>query len=72
MTTRMWEVRAAVGQLDALVEWVLANAPQSASVYRSADARVVVIDSTAAELPKCPSGLIARPPHSWDFDEVYR
>ncbi|MDX6285528.1 MAG: hypothetical protein QOG53_1013 [Frankiales bacterium] len=68
----MWEVRAADGQLDALVSWVLDSAPDSATVYRSADARVVVIDATGAAMPEVPPELVARPPHSWDFDEVRR
>ena len=72
MTTRMWEARAEDGQLEALVDWVLNNVPLSANVYRSTDARVVVIDSSGAAMPEAPAELVARPPHSWDFDEVRR
>jgi hypothetical protein len=68
----MWEVRAAPGELEALVAWVLDNAPASSSIYRSADQRVVVIDATGASMPEPPTDLVARPPHSWDFDEVRR
>ena len=68
----MWEVLAADGQHDALGSWVLDNAPQGAVVYRSADARVVVIDATGAAMPEAPAHLVARPPHSWEFDEVRR
>jgi hypothetical protein len=68
----MWEARAAGGQLDGLVAWVLDNAPESSAVYRSADDRVVVIDSTGASMPDPPIDLVARPPHSWDFEEVRR
>lgn len=72
--TRMWEARAAAGRLDELVAHVLAWAPAAAKVYRAAgpDPRVVVIDPTGTGLADVPAGLLARPPHSWDFEPVPR
>lgn len=72
MTTRMWEARAADGKLDALVSWVLANAPDDSDIYSSADDRVVVIDGSGRAMPEPPTDLVARPPHSWDFEPVRR
>jgi hypothetical protein len=71
----MWEARAADGQLQQLLEWVLPRVSRAAQVYRSpgADPRLVVIDptATAAErLSDVPAELVARPPHSWDFEPV--
>ena len=70
----MWEVRAAEGQLDALVQYVLAHVDPSAQVYRSAapDARVVVIDPSGRGVADVPAELVARPPHAWQFEPVNR
>ena len=72
MRTVMWEVRAAPGQLDELLAWVLAHAVPEADVYRSADQRVVVIDRTGTGLPDVPPQLVDRPPHAWPFEPVAR
>lgn len=72
MTTLMWEVRAADGRLDELVEFVRAQADPAAQIYRSADARVVVIDPTGRGVPGVPAHLLARPPHVWHFEPVDR
>ena len=68
----MWEVRAAEGQLGALVQYVLAHADPSAQVYRSAepDARVVVIDPSGCGVADVPAELVARSPHAWSFQLV--
>jgi hypothetical protein len=81
----MWEVRAADGQLEELLAWVLwrvgdhavgdEEAGDRARVYRSADSdpRIVVIDPSgevARKLANLPEHLVARPPHSWDFELV--
>jgi hypothetical protein len=75
MATTMWEVRAADGQLDELIAWVTWRVDDDAQVYRSADdePRLVVIDPTgqvAEQLTNVPAHLVARPPHSWDFEPV--
>lgn len=73
--TRMWEARAAPGRLDDLVAYVAAAAPPGASVYRSADPGepwVVVIDPGGAGMGEVPADLVARPPHTWDFEPVDR
>ncbi|MDT4924093.1 MAG: hypothetical protein QOG01_1806 [Pseudonocardiales bacterium] len=72
MTTLMWEVKAADGRIDELVAHVLDTADPAADVYRSADGRVVVIDSTGRGLPDVPAELVARPPHMWGFQPVPR
>lgn len=75
MATTMWEVRAADDRLDELIAWVKERVSDDAQVFRSADdeARVVVIDASprAAEgLADVPDDLVARPPHSWEFEPV--
>ena len=68
----MWEAKAAPDRADELLAWALEHAPPDAPVYRSADARVVVIDETGTGLPDAPPGLLARPPHAWPFERVPR
>jgi hypothetical protein len=68
----MWEAVAAPGQMDALVAWAVAHTSQAAQVYRSADDRVVIIDSSGDVLPDPPKTLVARSPHAWDFEAVRR
>jgi hypothetical protein len=70
----MWEVRAADGRLDELVEHVRAHADQDAQLFRAdrGDPRVVVIDPSGRGVPDVPAELIARPPHVWWFDPVAR
>jgi hypothetical protein len=75
MTTTMWEVQAADGQLEPLLAWVRSRVDPAAQVYRSTagEARVVVIDPTggaASTLAATPTQLVTRPPHAWDFDLV--
>jgi hypothetical protein len=74
MTVLMWEVRAAAGRLDELLQYVLGHADPAAEVYRSSagEPRVVVIDPTGRGIPDLPDGLAARAPHSWDFERVPR
>ncbi|HEX4015372.1 MAG TPA: hypothetical protein VHX15_01425 [Frankiaceae bacterium] len=67
MSWLMWEAKAAAGQTDALVEWLLDQAPAGAQVYRSSD-RVVLIAELPAVLDEPPAALVTRPPHSWEFD----
>jgi hypothetical protein len=71
----MWEVRAADGQLETLLAWVLPRLARQAQVYRSAagEPRVVVLDPTGevtGRLAGLPASLIARPPHAWQFEAV--
>jgi hypothetical protein len=68
----MWEARAAAGRADELLAWVLMHAPADADVYRSPDARVVVIDAQGRALPDPPDELVCRPPHGWHFTPVER
>lgn len=75
MTVTMWEVRAADGQVEQLLAWLLPRLDGSAQVYRSSggEPRVVVLDPTGevtGRLAGVPPGLIARPAHAWQFDEV--
>jgi hypothetical protein len=70
--TLMWEAKAADGRADELLAWVLEHAAPDADVYRSADARVVVIDATDAGLPDAPAELLDRPAHAWRFTPVPR
>jgi hypothetical protein len=75
MTVTMWEVRAADGQLDELLAWLLPRLGSSAQVYRSSagEPRVVVLDPTGEvtdRLAGVPPSLVARPAHAWQFDEV--
>jgi hypothetical protein len=72
MTTLMWEAVAAAGKVDDLVAWAVAHAPPEAKVYRSADNRVVIIDPSGTPLPAPPEDLVARAPHTWDFEPVRR
>jgi hypothetical protein len=70
--TTMWEVVAAESRLDELLAWVRARVAGSAQLYRSVDdeLRVVVIDPTgqaATSLAGCPTELVSRPAHAWDF-----
>jgi hypothetical protein len=69
MSWVMWEARAAAGQTDALVEWLLAHAPADSQVYRSSD-RVVLIARNPLLLDEAPPDLIARSPHAWEFDRL--
>ncbi len=70
----MWEVRAADGQLDALLAYVIEAADPSAQIYRSdgPEPRVVVLDPSGRGLPDVAAELVARPPHSWSFEPVER
>jgi hypothetical protein len=68
----MWEAKAVAGREDELLAFALAHAPAGADVYRSADARVVVIDRSGAGLPEAPADLLARPVHQWRFEAVDR
>jgi hypothetical protein len=70
--TLMWEVRAATGRIDALVEHVRTHVHPDAQVYRSDDTepRVVVIDPTGAGPTDVPASLLARPAHAWHFERV--
>jgi len=75
MATLMWEIRAAEGRLEELLEWALGRIDASARVYRSnsGEPRMVVIDRTgqvAAQLADPPVELIARPGHWWEFSPV--
>jgi hypothetical protein len=75
MPTTMWEARAADGQLEELLAWVLWRVDATAQVYRGAasEPRVVVIDPTGQaerRLGRVPAHLVARPPHSWNFDNA--
>ena len=65
----MWEAKAADGQADALLAWVLARAPEGAEVYRSAE-RVVVIAAAPVVLEDPPAALMDRPAYGWEFDRV--
>lgn len=75
MTVTMWEVRAADGQLEPLLAWLLPRLAEQAQVFRSAagEPRVVVLDPTGEvsdRLAGVPEGLIARPAHAWQFEPV--
>jgi hypothetical protein len=75
MTVTMWEVRAADGQLEQLLAWLLPRLPPSAQVYRSAagEPRVVVLDPTGEVTDRAagvPAGMITRPAHAWQFEAV--
>lgn len=72
MTTLMWEAKAAPGRRDELIAHVLEHADPQATVYRSADDRVVVIDPTGRGMSDVPGALVARPPHVWPFERVPR
>jgi hypothetical protein len=80
--TRMWEVVAADGGLDHLVDWVRttmlpaerAKDPTfSAEVYVSHDNRVCVIARTAGSAPELaepPAHLVTRSVHQWIFYQL--
>lgn len=70
--TVMWEAKAAPGRDGDLLAWAASHAAADAAVYRSMDARVVVIDETGVGLPEPPAELLARPPHVWRFVRVDR
>jgi hypothetical protein len=70
--TVMWEAKAAAGRDADLLAWALDHAPAPAEVFRSADARVVVIDRTGQGVPEPPVDLLARPAHVWRFRPVPR
>ena len=74
MATLMWEVRAAPGRLDELVDYALEHADPAALIYRSSDPepRVVVIDPSGRGLRDVPAELVARAPHAWPFEPVPR
>ena len=74
VTVLMWEVRAAAGRLDELVEYVCAHADPRAQVYRAddVDPRVVLIDPTGQGIGDVPERLIARPGYTWHFEQVAR
>lgn len=74
MTVLMWEVRAADGRLDELLEYVRTHADPAAQVYRSRgpEPRIVVIDPTGRGLSDVDPALLARPAHSWPFELVER
>jgi hypothetical protein len=74
MATLMWEVRAADGRLDDLVDYADRNAASDALVFRAEapDPRVVVIDPSGRGLPDVPADLVARAPHAWRFEQVAR
>jgi hypothetical protein len=68
----MWEARAVPERAAELLAWALDAAPAGAAVYRSADARVVVIDDSGTGLPEPPAQWLARPVHVWPFERVPR
>jgi len=75
MPTTMWEVRAADGQLEALITWVLIRVGAGTQVYRSVggDPRLVVIDPSGCAtgtLADPPPDMVAGVPHAWDFEPV--
>ncbi len=72
MLTLMWEAKAAEGRAEELLAWVLEHAAPGARVYRSADARVVVVDDSNTALPEAPAELLDRPAHEWRFTPVPR
>ncbi len=70
--TLMWEAKPATDRDDDLLAFALEHADPGAQVYRSADARVVVIDPTGRGLPEAPAELLARVPHVWRFERIQR
>jgi hypothetical protein len=72
MSWLMWEAKAPAERTDALLAWVLANAPADAAnvqVYRSDD-RVVLIAEGLEAFADPPTELVARPAYAWSFDRV--
>jgi hypothetical protein len=69
MSWVMWEAKAAPGQTEALLEWLLVRSPEGAQVYRSSD-RVVLIAEAPASVDEPPAALVDRPPYSWEFDRL--
>jgi hypothetical protein len=81
---RMWEVRAYPEGFTDLLGWVCdAALPEiehsplhvASEVFSSTDNRIVVISkwrSSPQALPEPPRHLVARRPHSWDFNQVDR
>lgn len=72
--TLMWEAKAAPGQADALLAWLLDASPEGL-VFRSGDRVVLVVDPEPSDLPRAgvpdpPAELLARPVHAWRFDRV--
>lgn len=70
--TVMWEAKAIADRDEDLLAFALERAHPDAQVYRSADARVVVIDPTGAGLPEAPADVVARTPHVWHFQRIER
>jgi ABC-type Fe3+-hydroxamate transport system substrate-binding protein len=75
MPATMWEVRGVEDRFEELLAWVLERVDPATQVYRSSDGqpRVVVIDPSgqaSQTLAGVPSEFIARPAHSWNFDQV--
>jgi hypothetical protein len=62
----MWETRAADGRRDELVAYLREWASGDTQLYASEE-RVVVIGTAA---PEPPAELMARAPHSWDFQRL--
>ena len=70
--TVMWEAKAGPGRDEELLAFALSHAHRDAQVYRSADARVVVIDPSGEGLPEPGPDLLARAAHVWRFRPVPR
>ncbi|HZE40956.1 MAG TPA: hypothetical protein VE172_19325 [Stackebrandtia sp.] len=83
MIARMWEARGLPESIVELVAWVRDVAVPAvesdpdhvrSDIYAAAD-RVVVISHWSdhpRHLPEPPTDLVARDPHSWDFERVAR
>lgn len=81
---RMWEVRAEPRGFADLISWVCDTAlPEiehsplhiSSEVFSSTDNRLVVVSKwrgSPLPLPEPPAGLVARPPHVWEFTQIDR
>jgi hypothetical protein len=79
--TLMWEVRAAPGRREELVNWVedivmpeilaLPPGPLTADVYTGEDHVVLIVRCTVQPtLPAPPPELIARSPEQWPFRRI--
>lgn len=79
----MWEVRAADGRGNELLEWaraqILAREPLRREVFRAPQDRVLVVtwwdapegvSSDLPELPEPAADLITRAVHRWRFESV--